>query len=120
KRKGKLDEVAYIDLFFYLRDKPEWQVECGLMVVKASTSGKCGVCVKEKGCLECLALKASLSRRNDTDVDLQIGWGRMKVKEIAIVEMKVNLQYWYLIGLEVGQSLPWSWPEKIWVDRSRL
>ncbi|RLV89263.1 hypothetical protein DV515_00014981 [Chloebia gouldiae] len=38
----------------------------------------------------------------------------MKVKEIAIVEMKVNLRYRYLIGLGVGQRPPGFWPEKIW------
>nr|XP_032600643.1 uncharacterized protein LOC116806932 [Taeniopygia guttata] len=70
--EGKWDEVPYIDLFFYLQDKPEWQVECGLMVVKASTSDKCEVCVKEKRCLEHFALKESLSWRSDTDVDLQV------------------------------------------------
>ncbi|RLV76534.1 hypothetical protein DV515_00016879 [Chloebia gouldiae] len=41
-----------------------------------STSDKCGVCVKEKGCLECLALKESLSQRNDTDADLQVAPAR--------------------------------------------
>lgn len=70
KQERKRDEVPYVDLFFYLRGKPEWQDECGLMVVRASTSDKCGVC--EEHCLEHLALKESLSRENYTDIDLQV------------------------------------------------
>uniref|UniRef100_A0A8D2M3U7 Core shell protein Gag P30 domain-containing protein n=1 Tax=Zonotrichia albicollis TaxID=44394 RepID=A0A8D2M3U7_ZONAL len=68
KQEGKWDEVPYVDLFFYLRGKPEWQDECGLLVVK--TSAKCGVC--EERCLEHLALKEILSRENYTDTDLQV------------------------------------------------
>ncbi|XP_059729049.1 uncharacterized protein LOC132341482 [Haemorhous mexicanus] len=70
KKEGKWDEVPYVDLFFYLREKPEWQDECGLMVVRASASNKCAVC--EERCLKHLALKESLSRENYADIDLQV------------------------------------------------
>ena len=31
RREGKWDEVSYADMFFVLRDKPEWQKDCGLV-----------------------------------------------------------------------------------------
>lgn len=30
RRQGKWDEVSYADMFFTLRNHPEWQTECGL------------------------------------------------------------------------------------------
>ena len=31
RREGKWDEVSYADRSFVLRDKPEWQKDCGLV-----------------------------------------------------------------------------------------
>uniref|UniRef100_A0A8C3UWT9 Core shell protein Gag P30 domain-containing protein n=1 Tax=Catharus ustulatus TaxID=91951 RepID=A0A8C3UWT9_CATUS len=50
--KEKWDEIPYLDLFYYLKDKPEWQKECGIMVLK-TLKVNCEGCKgwqKEKGC----------------------------------------------------------------------
>uniref|UniRef100_A0A8C3VEB6 Core shell protein Gag P30 domain-containing protein n=1 Tax=Catharus ustulatus TaxID=91951 RepID=A0A8C3VEB6_CATUS len=48
----KWDEIPYLDLFYYLKDKPEWQKECGIMVLK-TLKVNCEGCKgwqKEKEC----------------------------------------------------------------------
>uniref|UniRef100_A0A8C3UNR6 Core shell protein Gag P30 domain-containing protein n=1 Tax=Catharus ustulatus TaxID=91951 RepID=A0A8C3UNR6_CATUS len=48
----KWDEIPYLDLFYYLKDKPEWQKECGIMVLK-TLKVNCDGCKgwqKEKEC----------------------------------------------------------------------
>ncbi|RMB92689.1 hypothetical protein DUI87_30998 [Hirundo rustica rustica] len=67
KREGKRDEVPYVDLFFYLREKPEWLAECGLMIGKVPENNKCMACVQGKRCLEHLALDESLYRKDDME-----------------------------------------------------
>lgn len=32
RREGKRDEVFYVDMFFTLRNHPEYQTNCGLMI----------------------------------------------------------------------------------------
>ena len=45
----KWEEIPYLDLFYYLKNKPEWQKECGIMVLKTATDGCAGCKGWQKG-----------------------------------------------------------------------
>lgn len=60
-----MDEIPYVDLFLYLREKPEWLAGRGLMVVKVPENNKCMACVQGKHCLEHLALNENLYGKDD-------------------------------------------------------
>ncbi|XP_050839630.1 uncharacterized protein LOC127060436 [Serinus canaria] len=55
KQNEKWDEVPYLDLFYLLREKKEWQKECGIMVLELKSS-ECGGCKEKPKCTQCLAL----------------------------------------------------------------
>ena len=62
KREGKWSEMPYVDLFFYLRQRKDWQDECKLTIgdnlVMAITADNkkvkkcCSTCEIGKGCLK--------------------------------------------------------------------
>uniref|UniRef100_A0A8B9EJJ4 Core shell protein Gag P30 domain-containing protein n=1 Tax=Anser cygnoides TaxID=8845 RepID=A0A8B9EJJ4_ANSCY len=73
KRKGKWDEIPYVELFFYLRDKPEWQRACGIMVAKITVDEHCKGCRGERRCIGHQALENDrYYRRDDGNIDLEV------------------------------------------------
>jgi len=83
KREGKWEEMTYVDLFFSLRNHPEWQRQCGMhphgSMVMALKKGKC-----EKGskkcCAACSVGKECLKYESEEeDVELMVAprqrWG---------------------------------------------
>lgn len=72
KREGKWDEIPYVELFFYLRDKPKWQRACGIMVVKITVDEQCKACTGEKHCIGHQALENGMYyRRDNGNTDLE-------------------------------------------------
>ncbi|RMB88909.1 hypothetical protein DUI87_34753 [Hirundo rustica rustica] len=67
KDNEKWDEVQYLDLFYLLRRKKEWQTECGIMVLETKESG-CGGCKEKSKCVQCLALTS----RPEEDLSLMV------------------------------------------------
>lgn len=50
RRNEKWDEIPYLDLFFVLYRKEEWQKECGMLVLEVNDERECVGCKERKGC----------------------------------------------------------------------
>ncbi|RLV63421.1 hypothetical protein DV515_00018289, partial [Chloebia gouldiae] len=65
----KWDEIPYLDLFYYLGQKTEWQKECGIMALKVEDSQyECSGCKTREVCMKC----AAKSSRREEDLSLAI------------------------------------------------
>lgn len=54
RENEKWDEIPYLDLFYYLGQKTEWQKECGIMVLKVEDNqDECSGCKARKVCVKC-------------------------------------------------------------------
>ncbi|XP_064495941.1 uncharacterized protein LOC135405167 [Pseudopipra pipra] len=79
RRLGKWDEVIYCDMFFTLRNKPEWQRECGVNVapqdplVLALEKDKKNLKPKERCCDACSIGQQCLKlKRRDSEEESRI------------------------------------------------
>ena len=92
KREGKWEGMTYMDLFFTLRNHPEWQRQCGIHphgpMVMALKKGKC-----EKGLKKCCAgcgvgKKCLKFESEEDDVELMMAprrrWGDKQEEESEI------------------------------------
>ncbi|XP_074404343.1 uncharacterized protein LOC141730427 [Zonotrichia albicollis] len=50
RKNEKWDEIAYLDLFFVLYRKEEWQKECGILVLQMNDESGCVGCRERKEC----------------------------------------------------------------------
>lgn len=69
EQEGKMDDIPYVDLFSYLRGKPEWLVECKIKMMVLENN-RCLACVQDKRCAEHLVLKGG---GDELDPDLMAG-----------------------------------------------
>ncbi|XP_027523374.1 uncharacterized protein LOC113958934 [Corapipo altera] len=79
RRLGKWDEVMYCDMFFTLRNKPEWQRECGVNVapqdplVLALEKDKKNLRPKERCCDACSIRQQCLKlKRRDSEKESEV------------------------------------------------
>lgn len=74
KREGKYDELPYVELFFYLRRKPEWQHACGIMVFEVPTKERCCACAKEGRCMQHQAIENNkyYGEMNNGNIDPEV------------------------------------------------
>ncbi|RLV63639.1 hypothetical protein DV515_00018073 [Chloebia gouldiae] len=69
RENEKWDEIPYLDLFYYLGQKTEWQKECGIMALKVEDSQyECSGCKTREVCMKC----AAKSSRREEDLSLAI------------------------------------------------
>ncbi|RLV63310.1 hypothetical protein DV515_00018401 [Chloebia gouldiae] len=69
RENEKWDEIPYLDLFYYLGQKTEWQKECGIMALKVEDSQyECSGCKTWEVCMKC----AAKSSRREEDLSLAI------------------------------------------------
>ncbi|XP_035195768.1 uncharacterized protein LOC118174504 [Oxyura jamaicensis] len=72
KREGKLDELPYVELFFYLRRKSEWQRACGIMVLEIFANEQCQACTRDRHCMKHQAMENNCCRTDSGNIDLDI------------------------------------------------
>ncbi|XP_050839647.1 uncharacterized protein LOC127060440 [Serinus canaria] len=68
RKNKKWEEIPYLDLFYYLGQKTEWQKECGIMMLEVQNDEECLECKKKNVCVSC-AVKAN---REEEDLSLCI------------------------------------------------